>query len=106
MQSKLPPNNIIIPNPNNIIISLSTLGTSIYIIYIYICWDIHSFKMPVLVQKIKVDHSCSDLAVFSLDIGWWFFDIDLYSINSLYYDAADTIRVNRPHYEQSHAKRG
>ena len=52
---------------DHILIRLSTLGTSIRIIYN--CWDItHSFKMPVFLQKIKVDHSWSHLAVFSLDI--------------------------------------
>ena len=82
-------------SPNNIIISLSTLGSSIYIIYMYICWDTHSFKTPVLVQKIKVDHSCSYLAVFSLDIRWWFYSIDLYTLSSwLYHNAADTIQMS------------
>ena len=36
----------------------------------------HRFKTPVTVQKIKVEHSCSHLVVFSSDIGMSFFDVN------------------------------
>ena len=59
------------PGTKHILINLSTFDTSIRVIYI--CWYItHRFKTPVTVQKIKVEHSCSYLAVFTSDIKWCF----------------------------------
>ena len=58
---------IFICRRDHINISLYTLDTSIH--FSYICEDIsHLFKTLVTVQKIKIKHSCSYLAVFCFDI--------------------------------------